>query len=539
MSSRSAAPSSPRRRRPLALVTGATGYIGGRLVPALLDSGFRVRVLVRDPARLRDKPWLSQVSVVAGDAGNPQDLAEAMKNVNVAYYLMHSLSLDPSFEQEEERIATVFATAASTAKVQRVIYLGALGDPGPDLSPHLRSRLRVGDVLRNSGVPTIELRAAVILGSGSASFEMLRYLTERLPVMTTPKWVHMRIQPIAVRDVIHYLVGAASLDKTIAGAFDIGGPDILTYADMMVRYAQVAGLPKPKIIPVPVLSPGLSSHWVGLITPVPASIARPLVESLKHEVVCRDTSIKEHVPDTDGGLLGFDEACRLAIKNVREANVATRWSEASTPHAPSDPWPGDPHWAGGSLYVDRRDILIDAPPEDVWQVLEAIGGDNGWHSWPSAWKARGFIDRLVGGVGLRRGRRSPKRLDVGDALDFWRVEERIENLLLRLRAEMRLPGLAWLEFSLVPTQDGRTVLTQRALFHPRGLAGHAYWRGMLPAHAFVFGPMAHAIAREAEELRNMGHPSEPDRRTDSYSRADSTQDALPQRDAEGRWLVAG
>jgi len=483
----------------LVLVTGATGYIGGRLVPSLLDKGYRVRVLVRDPSRIKDKVWAGQVEVAVGDATNPDAVQKALSGVHVAYYLLHSLSPDPSFESEEAKVAEIFAQAARTQRVERIIYLGGLGSQESDaLSPHLRSRHRVGDILQASGVPTIELRAAVIIGSGSASFEMLRYLAERLPVMTTPKWVHTKIQPIAVRDVLNYLVTSAELPAEVSRAFDIGGPDILTYADMMRRYAQAAGLPKPKIIPVPVLSPGLSSHWVGFITPVPASIARPLVESLRHEVICQETDIKSYIPDPVEGLLPFEEASRLAVLKVKDAEVETSWSGASTPRAPSDPWPGDPAWTGGSLYKDERTKIVDASEGQVWEIIESIGGDNGWYSWPTAWRTRGFLDRMVGGVGLRRGRRNPQHLETGDALDFWRVEEIREKKLLRLRAEMRLPGQAWLEFILSPAGVGKTEIKQRALFHPRGLAGHAYWAAILPFHSHVFGPMLENIGKAAE-----------------------------------------
>ncbi len=488
------------------LVTGATGYIGGRLVPALLEAGFDVRVLARQPVKLRDRPWADRVEVVSGDVSDPADVAEALSDVEVAYYLVHSLTSGSSFAAEDRAIARVFATAAGRAGVRRIVYLGGLvppGVPADQLSDHLRSRAEVGEILRGSGVPTAELRAAVILGSGSASFEMLRYLTERLPAMTTPRWVSRRIQPIAVRDVLRYLVGMADLPPEVNRTFDIGGPDVLTYADMMRRYAAVAGLRPRLIIPVPVLTPGLSSHWVGLITPVPASIARPLVESLRHEVVCHEHDIAAHVPDPPEGLTGFDEAVRKALTQVREATVATRWSEASYPGTSAQPWPGDPEWTGGTLYRDVREQTVQAPPEAVWEVLDSIGGTHGWYSFPLAWWARGALDRAVGGVGLRRGRRNPDRLAVGDVVDFWRVEERIPDQLLRLRAEMRLPGLAWLEFSLEPS-GAATILTQRALFHPRGLAGQAYWKGIAPFHGVVFGSMIRNIADAAEAIEPAG-----------------------------------
>lgn len=341
------------------------------------------------------------------------------------------------------------------------------------------------------------LRAAVIIGSGSASFEMLRYLTERLPVMVTPSWVSTRVQPIAVRDVLRYLVGSARMPADVNRAFDIGGPDVMTYRDMMQEYARVAGLPHRLVLPVPMLSPGLSSHWVGLVTPVPASIARPLAESLRHEVVCHEHDIAEHVPDGPGQPFSFATALSLALQRVREARVTTRWSSASTPGIPSDPLPTDPDWAGGSLYTDVRERDVDASPDALWRVIEGIGGENGWYSLPPAWAVRGWLDRLVGGVGLRRGRRDAQRLRVGDSLDFWRVEEIERGRLLRLRAEMRLPGLAWLEMYVEEGEDGRSRYRQRAVFHPAGLLGHVYWWSVSPFHAVVFGGMARNIALAA------------------------------------------
>ncbi|MCX4767482.1 SDR family oxidoreductase [Streptomyces sp. NBC_01275] len=485
---------------PLCLVTGATGYIGGRLVPELLAAGLRVRCLARSPDRLRDHPWAGEVEVVRGDVMDAASVAAALRGVEVAYYLVHALGTGKDFEETDRRAARIFGEQARAAGVRRLVYLGGLtpdGVPERELSPHLRSRAEVGRILLGSGVPTAVLRAAVVIGSGSASFEMLRYLTERLPVMVTPSWVRTRIQPVAVRDVLRALVGGALMPDDVNRAFDIGGPDVLTYREMMIRYAAVAGLPRRLILPVPVLSPGLSSRWVGLVTPVPASIARPLTESLRHEVVCHEHDIARYAPDPPGHPVGFDEAVRLALQRVRDAKVTTRWSSASLPGAPSDPLPTDPDWAGGSLYTDHRELYVDAPRTSLWRVIEGIGGDNGWYSLPLAWAVRGWLDRLAGGVGLRRGRRDPDRLRVGDSLDFWRVEEIEPGRLLRLRAEMRLPGLAWLEMYAETDDAGRTRFRQRALFHPRGLLGHAYWWSVSPFHAVVFGGMARNIARAA------------------------------------------
>ncbi|MFF8427836.1 SDR family oxidoreductase [Streptomyces sp. NPDC016566] len=492
------------------LVTGATGYIGGRLVPELLDAGHRVRCLVRTPRKLRDHPWAGRVEVVQGDVTDAGSVARAMEGVDVAYYLVHALGTGRGFEDTDRDAAHVVGEQARRAGVGRIVYLGGLTPgavPERELSPHLRSRAEVGRVLLASGVPTAVLRAAVIIGSGSASFEMLRYLTERLPVMVTPRWVHTRIQPIAVRDVLRLLVGCARLPREVNRTFDIGGPDVLTYLDMMRRYAAVAGLNRRLILPVPVLTPGLSSHWVGLVTPVPASLARPLTESLRHEVVCREHDIRRYVPSPPGHPVGFDRAVALALQRIRDAKVTTRWSSASVPGAPSDPLPTDPDWAGGSLYTDVRRRDADVPPEVLWEVIEGIGGENGWYSFPLAWALRGRLDRLVGGVGLRRGRRDARRLRVGDSLDFWRVEEIERGRLLRLRAEMRLPGLAWLEMTVDGDGHGPLQYGQRALFHPRGLLGHLYWWSVSPFHAVVFGGMARNIVRAAERLapRGDGH----------------------------------
>ncbi|MFD7586354.1 SDR family oxidoreductase [Kitasatospora sp. NPDC059811] len=490
----------PTRTRPHCLVTGATGYIGGRLVPELLAAGYRVRCLVRDPLRLRDQPWRADVEAVTGDVTRPETLSAAFDGIDAAYYLVHSLGTGPGFETRDRQAAEAFAQAAAAAGTRRIVYLGGLlpaGVPEPHLSAHLRSRAEVGRALRTGGVPTAELRAAVIIGSGSASFEMLRHLTERLPAMVTPRWVDTRIQPIAVRDVLRYLVGAAALPPEVDRTFDIGGPDVLTYRLMMRHYAEVADLPRRLIVPVPVLSPRLSSHWVGLVTPVPGSLARPLVESLRHEVVCREHDIARWIPDPPEGLTGFDRAVELALRRIRDAQVSTRWSSASLPGAPSDPLPTDPDWAGGSLYQDLRRRRVAADPAALWRVVEGVGGENGWYSLPLAWALRGRLDRLAGGVGLRRGRRDRHRLRVGDALDFWRVEEIEPGHLLRLRAEMRLPGLAWLELRVTPDGDGGALYQQRALFHPHGLAGHLYWWSVAPFHALVFGAMARNITERA------------------------------------------
>lgn len=480
------------------VVFGATGYLGGRLVPELLKAGHTVRAAARAPAKLADVPWRDRAEIVQADVSDGASVASAVDGQDVVYYLVHSMH-QRDFARLDRAGAHTVAVAAKVAGISRIVYLGGITPGGDDLSEHLASRAEVGRILLDSGVPTAVLRAAIILGSGSASFEMLRYLTERLPAMVTPRWVHNRIQPIAVRDVLHYLVRAAELPPQVNRGFDIGGPDVLSYFAMMRRYAVVTGLPRRLVVPVRVLSPWLSAQWVNLVTPVPRSIAVPLIESLVHEVVCHEHEIAEHIPDPGGGLTSYERAIELALARIRNADVPTRWSDASTPGAPSDPLPTDPDWAGGSLYEDVRERHTRADPGTLWQVIESVGGEQGWYSFPLAWSVRGWIDRLAGGVGLRRGRRDPRRLHTGEALDWWRVETVERPHLLRLRAEMRLPGLAWLELSATPDETGGSVYRQRAIFEPHGLAGHLYWKAIAPFHDIVFGGMARNITGAAEQ----------------------------------------
>jgi uncharacterized protein YbjT (DUF2867 family) len=475
------------------LVAGATGYIGGRLVPRLLDEGQAVRCLTRRPAKLEGVTWAGRAEVVQGDVLDAESLTPAVEGVDVVYYLVHSIGTGRSFAASDRAAAENVARAAARAGVQRIVYLGGLVPDGETASPHLASRAEVGQILLDGPVPAVVLQAGVVIGSGSASFEMLRYLTERLPVMVTPKWVRSRVQPIAVRDVLSYLVGALSLAPGTNRRFDIAGPDVLTYEEMMQRYAAVAGLPRRVLVAVPVLTPWLSSQWVNVVTPVPKAIAQPLIESLRNSVVAREHDIEELIPIRP---LGFDDAVEKALEKIVDFDVETRWAGAEWPGAPSDPMPTDPDWAGGSVYRDEREVTVDAPRPSVWRVVEGIGGDRGWYSFPLAWAARGLLDRLVGGVGLRRGRRHPDLLAVGEPLDFWRVEALERGQLLRLRAEMRLPGQAWLEFRL--DDDGRgTRLRQRALFIPHGLSGHLYWWSVSPFHGVVFGSMLHSVAAAA------------------------------------------
>lgn len=479
------------------VVFGATGYLGGRLVPDLLDAGHTVRVLARDPGKLTEAAWRDRVEVVRGDVTRVEDVRAALDGQEVLYYLVHSLAR-ADFENVDREAASLVAAESDRAGLTRLVYLGGITPTGQKLSRHLASRAEVGEILLRAPTPAVVLRAAVIIGSGSASFEMLRYLTERLPVMVTPRWVRSRIQPIAVRDVLHYLVRAADLPGRVNDAFDIGGPDVLTYEGMMRGYAVEAELPRRVIVPVPVLTPWLSSQWVNLVTPVPRAIAVPLMESLINDVVCADHRIADYIPDPPDGLTSYSGAVKLALHRIRDLDVPTRWSDAGLPDAPSDPLPTDPDWSGGSLYSDVRERDTSADPATLWAVLEAVGGEHGWYSFPLAWALRGWIDRVLGGVGLRRGRRDPHRLHVGEALDWWRVEHLERGRLLRLRAEMRVPGRGWLELSVTPSADGGAHYRQRALFEPHGLAGHLYWKALSPFHAAIFGGMARNITGAAE-----------------------------------------
>jgi uncharacterized protein YbjT (DUF2867 family) len=479
------------------LVTGASGYIGGRLVPELLDAGHQVRCLARTPSKLDDQGWRDRAEVVAGDVTDPASLASAMAGVDVAYYLVHSMGGPAAFEEEDRRAAAIFRDAAAASQVGRIVYLGGLGrDDDPRLSRHLRSRHDVGRELAAGPVPVVELRAAVIIGSGSASFEMLRYLVEVLPVMVTPRWVDNRCQPIAIRDVLARLVHAGTSEPTDGSdghdVVEIGGPDVLTYRDMMRTYAEVAELPRRRIVAIPVLTPALSSRWVGLVTPLPTGLAQPLVESLINEVVVH------HPPaPLDPAPLDFRRAVELALARSAELQVATRWSDATlSGQSPAEPLPTDPDWAGGSLLSDEQETATTASPAALFAEVTGIGGERGWYVTPLLWSLRGWVDKLVGGVGMRRGRRHPDDLGVGDALDFWRVEAVVPDELVRLRAEMKLPGNAWLQWTIHPTEHG-SVLRQQAIFSPKGLFGRLYWYVLVPFHAVIFERMCRRIATAA------------------------------------------
>ncbi|AWB96811.1 DUF2867 domain-containing protein [Agromyces badenianii] len=482
------------------LVTGATGYIGGRLVPRLLAAGHDVRVLVRRPERLRDVPWRRDVDVVAGDLDDRASVDAAMEGIEVVYYLVHSMGGRGDFESTELSIASNVADSARGHGVARIVYLGGLHPDGERLSRHLRSRAQVGEILLASGVPTIVLQAGVIIGSGSTSFEMIRHLTEVLPYMPAPRWVRSFIQPIAVRDVLHYLIQSAEAPHDVSRAFDIGGPDIFRYGQLMNGYAVEAGLPQRPIAALPVLTPWLAGQWVNLVTPIPRRLAVPIIESLQFDCVMREHDIDQVIPPPPEGLLPYRDAVRLALERERAGEVETSWRNAEVAGAPSDPLPSDPEWAGHTVYVDERARRTSAPAPDLWRVIEGVGGENGWYSFPLAWALRGWLDKLSGGVGLRRGRRDPETLHVGDAVDFWRVEAIERGSFLRLRAEMRVPGRAWLELAAVPSGGGADY-RQRAVFFPKGLSGRLYWWAILPFHGVIFAGMANRITAEAGATR--------------------------------------
>ena len=479
------------------LVTGASGYVGGRLVTSLLDEKMKVRVFVRDIKKAQSHTWSSEVEIAVGNASDYQSTLTALNGIHTAFYLLHSINVGKNFDEVEAQMAHSFAKAAQEAGVKQIVYLGGIANDAKT-SKHLKSRANTGKELATTTVPVIELRAGIIIGSGSASFEMLRHLTHRLPIMTTPKWVMNRTHPIAIRDVLYYLKNTAKLEKPVSAVFDIGGPEILSYADMMQKFAVLSRLRRRIIIKIPVLTPNLSSLWIGLVTPVPTALARPLVGSLISEVVADpNKSIDQLIPPPTEGLIDVENAINLALTKVSDNNVLTRWSDASLPMAPWQKAQSDPAWAGEALYKDIKVRVNDASIKNLWAAIEEIGGDNGWYGSDFLWFARGLLDRMFGGVGLRRGRRDPDHLRVGDSLDFWRVEKIERESVLRLYAEMVLPGKAWLEFR-VSEVDGKTHIEQEATFTPNGLGGQLYWYSVLPFHTFVFPTMLRNIVKKTQ-----------------------------------------
>lgn len=476
------------------LVLGATGYVGGRLVPELLRTGAAVRCLTRTPAGLRGTPWASEVEVVEGDLSEFDSLGDVFDGVDQVVYLVHSLGVGDDFMHHERTTARHARQAAERAGVRHVVYLGGLGDDGDELSEHLRSRHDVGVELAAGPIPVTELRAAIVLGAGSASFEMLRSLVEVLPAMLAPRWVtRTRVQPIAIADLLTYLVAAVErgpAPEVHHDRVEIGAPDVLSYRDLMHVYAEVAGIGRRWIVPVPFLTPGLSAHWVNLVTPLPQRLADSLIDSLKNDVVVTDDSalrLSSHRP------MDVRAAIEAALSAIEDLDIPTRWSGYSSRQLAARPVPWDPSWAGGTVYEDCRSLTVDASRADVQRVVRGVGGDRGWYGFGPLWAIRGALDEAVGGVGLRRGRRHPDEIAVGEALDFWRVDA-VEDDLFRLRAEMRVPGDAWLEWRTEPDGD-RTRVTQRARFVPRGILGRVYWWVLVPFHGVIFPVMLRRMMR--------------------------------------------
>jgi uncharacterized protein YbjT (DUF2867 family) len=479
------------------LVTGSTGYVGGRLIPQLLAAGYRVRALGRSLGKLKCRPWAGHpnVELAQGDVLELKSLEEAARGCWAAFYLVHSMVAAPdTYTSTDRQGAQNMVQAAAAAGLNRIIYLGGLGKPGdPNLSEHLRSRTEVATILQSGPTPATFLRAAMILGSGSASFEILRYLVDRLPVMTTPTWVRNPLQPIAISNVLNYLQGCLEHDDVLGQTFDIGGPDILSYQELFRIYAQEAGLPKRLIIPVPILTPTLSSLWIHLVTPIPSTIARPLAEGLRNPVICQENRIREIIPQK---LLTCRETIRLALEKTKMQQVDTCWTDASGPLPPEWVYCGDTPYAGGTILECGYRLRLQATPAEVWKPIVSLGGKNGYFFGDALWKLRGGLDRLLGGIGFRGGRRHPTELRVGDALDFWRVLEVEPEKRLMLLAEMKLPGDALLEFTLTPVGPNLVEIQELSRFLPRGLVGILYWYSVYPLHNYIFGGLLTGLARK-------------------------------------------
>ena len=475
------------------LVCGATGYVGGRLVPRLLEEGVKVVCLVRSPEKMADIGYHDHpnLTIIEGSLDDEEKIREAATGVDAAYYLVHAMiSAGHDYDSRDRELAENFIRGLSGSGCRRIIYLGGLGEMGPDLSKHLRSRRAVAEILQSSEIPATVFRAAMIIGSGSASFEILRYLVDRLPIMITPKWVKVETQPISIRDVLRYLVQCLEVPATVGRVIDVGGSDILTYREMMQVMASANGLSKRLILPVPVLTPRLSSGWISWVTPVNARIARPLAEGLRNRTVCRNDVASQLMP---GPLMGVETAIHAALGKLAAGEIETRWSTAGE-------MPGDPSWSGGTSFRDERVADVNASEQDTFKAICRIGGKYGYWGADWLWALRGWMDKFVGGPGLRRGRRHPTEIRYGEAVDFWRVNGYHPSELVRLRAEMKLPGEAELEFHVETMPDGCSRVRQIARFRPRGLFGLAYWYSVLPLHSFVFPTMLKGIKRDAESM---------------------------------------
>ena len=479
----------------LILVTGATGYVGGRLVPYLLQAGYRVRCLVRDKTRLLNHPWVEEVEVIEADALDPASLGPAMQDVQAAYYLIHGIQGGKVYAQRDETAARNFIAAADAANIKHIIYLGELANPDGDLSPYLRSRHKVGEILRSGRVPTTEFRAGMIVGAGSVLFEMIRYLTEREPLMICPRWFYTKAQPISIGNVLDYLCAALDTAEPISQVLEIGGADQLTYADMLRKYAAERQF-RRVLVPAPVYTPRLSAYWVHLVSPIHWRLVLPLIQGLRNESLVNTPTAQEQFPAVKP--IGFQKAVQEALKNIREGEVETAWSDALVSSAGDlDPYTFKEE---EGMMIERRQTLLDLSPETVFSAYTGIGGQRGWLYMAWAWAIRGWMDKLVGGVGLRRGRRHPDDLRTGESLDFWRVEEIVPDRSMLLRAEMKTPGRAWLEFESIPQKDGQTLLTLGAYFAPRGLPGFLYWYSLFPIHKFIFDGMVRNLSKRAKNI---------------------------------------
>jgi uncharacterized protein YbjT (DUF2867 family) len=475
------------------LVAGATGYIGGRLLQALEQAGQRVRCLARRPEYLASRVAGSTV-VVQGDCLDAVSLAPALDGVDAAYYLVHSMGSGADFEQQDREAARNFGAAAKTAGVRRIVFLGGLGSSDDTLSPHLRSRHETGQILLASGVPVIEFRAGIVLGTGSLSYELLRALVERLPIMICPRWVATHTQPIGVDDLIAYLLAALELPGLTSYIFEVGADQSVSYGEIMMEYARQRGL-RRYLIPVPLLTPYLSSLWLGLTTPVYARVGRKLVESLKNPTVVQDTSARQTLAVRP---ISMSKAIRRCREHEDETFGAIRWSDAVSSARVTRQWAGVRF---GSRLVDTRSIDVHAPPAQAFAPIRRIGGTQGWYYLTWVWILRGWIDLLLGGVGMRRGRPDPDQVRIGDTVDFWRVEAYESDVRLRLEAEMKLPGRAWLEFEVYAQDENTSTIRQTATFDPVGLVGLVYWYGIYPLHRLIFNGMLTAIARRARSAK--------------------------------------